>query len=224
MSDAPAVEEGELPSSPLTAEDEDLEEGEILESDNEENGEKEAKKSPEPPPRVGGQKEKEKDREREETSHRNTRKGIEVWADFYPTNRSVPSPRANRHSDDSPYSDSDPEREDRSYSRSRRDRYDDESHNRSHDREKRPLLRDEKTHEYLSRMRKEASRAPKPQPRVTCKFWARGVCRKGDECEFAHEGSRHKKKELCKFYSTGVCVRGRDCLFLHDILTFTSNQ
>lgn len=74
MSDAPAVEEGELPSSPLTAEDEDLEEGEILESDNEENGEKEAKKSPEPPPRVGGQKEKEKDREREETSHRNTRK------------------------------------------------------------------------------------------------------------------------------------------------------
>ena len=39
-------------------------------------------------------------------------------------------------------------------------------------------MRDEKTHEYLSRMRKEASRAPKPQPRVTCKFWARGVCRK----------------------------------------------
>ena len=74
MSSAVAVEEGELPSSPDRGEDEDLEEGEILESDNEENGENEAKRPPTPPKLIGGHQEKTKDREREESPQRNTRK------------------------------------------------------------------------------------------------------------------------------------------------------
>lgn len=74
MSSAPGIEEGELPSSPDRGEEEDLEEGEILESDNEENGEPEARGSPNPPKLTSNQQERGQERERDESSQRNTRK------------------------------------------------------------------------------------------------------------------------------------------------------
>lgn len=51
--------------------------------------------------------------------------------------------------------------------------------------------------------------------KVVCKHWLRGLCKKGDHCEFLHEYNLRKMPE-CLFYSkNGYCTQGSECLYQH---------
>lgn len=47
--------------------------------------------------------------------------------------------------------------------------------------------------------------------RVRCKFFAQGVCLKGDHCEFSHDW----KDPVCRFYQKGACSYGSRCRYQH---------
>uniref|UniRef100_A0A8C3T3R4 Cleavage and polyadenylation specificity factor subunit 4 n=1 Tax=Chelydra serpentina TaxID=8475 RepID=A0A8C3T3R4_CHESE len=49
---------------------------------------------------------------------------------------------------------------------------------------------------------------------VVCKHWLRGLCKRGDECEFLHEYDMTKMPE-CYFYSKFGECSNRECPFLH---------
>ncbi|KAI8990284.1 hypothetical protein BDB01DRAFT_739400 [Pilobolus umbonatus] len=50
---------------------------------------------------------------------------------------------------------------------------------------------------------------------VVCKHWLRGLCKKGDSCEFLHVFNMKKMPE-CWFYSKyGECCNGDECMYLH---------
>ncbi|GAA5814434.1 hypothetical protein MFLAVUS_007930 [Mucor flavus] len=50
---------------------------------------------------------------------------------------------------------------------------------------------------------------------VVCKHWLRGLCKKGDGCEFLHVFNMKKMPE-CWFYSKyGECCNGDECMYLH---------
>ncbi|XP_064323492.1 putative cleavage and polyadenylation specificity factor subunit 4-like protein [Phalacrocorax carbo] len=49
---------------------------------------------------------------------------------------------------------------------------------------------------------------------VVCKHWLRGLCKKGDECDFLHEYDVTKMPE-CYFYSKFGECSNKDCPFLH---------
>jgi len=60
--------------------------------------------------------------------------------------------------------------------------------------------------------------------RRPCKFWsADGNCRRGNECEFSHEGPpgsppRIINDKICRFWAErGQCTKGSACNFSHDI-------
>ncbi|XP_020209626.1 putative RING-type E3 ubiquitin transferase C3H69 isoform X2 [Cajanus cajan] len=44
-----------------------------------------------------------------------------------------------------------------------------------------------------------------------CKFYARGSCLKGDQCDFAHE----RKDDVCSYYQKGFCAYGSRCRYRH---------
>ena len=49
---------------------------------------------------------------------------------------------------------------------------------------------------------------------VVCKHWLRGLCKKGDDCEFLHEYDMTKMPE-CYFYQKfGTCLN-KECPFQH---------
>ncbi|KAK6885746.1 mRNA 3'-end-processing protein YTH1 [Candida tropicalis] len=51
--------------------------------------------------------------------------------------------------------------------------------------------------------------------KIVCKHWLRGLCKKGDHCEFLHEYNLRKMPE-CLFYSkNGYCTQTSECLYLH---------
>lgn len=49
---------------------------------------------------------------------------------------------------------------------------------------------------------------------VVCKHWLRGLCKKGDQCEFLHEYDMTKMPE-CYFYSRFNACHNKECPFLH---------
>ncbi|XP_020102929.1 zinc finger CCCH domain-containing protein 4 isoform X2 [Ananas comosus] len=50
---------------------------------------------------------------------------------------------------------------------------------------------------------------------IICRFFAQGLCTKGDDCYFSH--SVQAKRPLCKFFLTlQGCRNGDSCFFLHD--------
>lgn len=49
---------------------------------------------------------------------------------------------------------------------------------------------------------------------VVCKHWLRGLCKKGDQCEFLHEFNMRKMPE-CWFYSRYGECSNEDCMYLH---------
>lgn len=49
---------------------------------------------------------------------------------------------------------------------------------------------------------------------VICKHWLRGLCKKGDDCEFLHEYDMSKMPE-CYFYSKYSQCGNKECEFLH---------
>ncbi|KAH8825159.1 hypothetical protein DL96DRAFT_1612122 [Flagelloscypha sp. PMI_526] len=58
---------------------------------------------------------------------------------------------------------------------------------------------------------------PKERERLStvCKHWLRGLCKKGEACEFLHEYNLRKMPECWWFAKYGVCSAGDDCLYSH---------
>ena len=51
--------------------------------------------------------------------------------------------------------------------------------------------------------------------RTVCKHWLRGLCKKGDNCDYLHEYDLRRMPE-CRFFATfGYCNSGDECLYLH---------
>lgn len=49
---------------------------------------------------------------------------------------------------------------------------------------------------------------------LVCKHWLKGLCKKGDQCDFLHEYNIRMRAE-CTHHSRGYCVSGDDCNYLH---------
>ncbi|XP_071954185.1 cleavage and polyadenylation specificity factor subunit 4-like [Antedon mediterranea] len=49
---------------------------------------------------------------------------------------------------------------------------------------------------------------------VVCKHWLRGLCKKGDDCEFLHQFDMTKMPECYFFTKFGMCSN-KECPFLH---------
>lgn len=48
-----------------------------------------------------------------------------------------------------------------------------------------------------------------------CKHWLKGLCKKGDACDYLHEYNLRKMSE-CQFYNqNGYCQNGDECLYVH---------
>ncbi|KAK2073921.1 hypothetical protein P8C59_008160 [Phyllachora maydis] len=50
---------------------------------------------------------------------------------------------------------------------------------------------------------------------LVCKHWLRGLCKKGDTCEFLHEYNLRRMPECSFFAQKGYCSNGDECLYLH---------
>ena len=50
---------------------------------------------------------------------------------------------------------------------------------------------------------------------LVCKHWLRGLCKKGESCEFLHEYNVRKMPECNFFVRNGYCSNGDECLYLH---------
>ncbi|KAK7334616.1 hypothetical protein VNO80_26376 [Phaseolus coccineus] len=48
-----------------------------------------------------------------------------------------------------------------------------------------------------------------------CKFYARGACLKGDQCNFVHERKDDDSGHICCFHRKGVCAYGSRCRYKH---------
>jgi hypothetical protein len=48
-----------------------------------------------------------------------------------------------------------------------------------------------------------------------CKHWLRGLCKKGDACEFLHEYNLRRMPECWWFAKYGYCSAGDECLYAH---------
>jgi len=50
---------------------------------------------------------------------------------------------------------------------------------------------------------------------LVCKHWLRGLCKKGETCEFLHEYNLRRMPECIYFARHQNCSNGDECLFLH---------
>ncbi|KAK5172332.1 RNA-binding component of cleavage and polyadenylation factor [Saxophila tyrrhenica] len=50
---------------------------------------------------------------------------------------------------------------------------------------------------------------------LICKHYQRGLCKKGDACEFAHTFNLRDERECKEFSKYGLCPQGDDCTYLH---------
>jgi cleavage and polyadenylation specificity factor subunit 4 len=50
---------------------------------------------------------------------------------------------------------------------------------------------------------------------LVCKHWLRGLCKKGEACEFLHEYNLRRMPECSFFARNGYCSNGDECLYLH---------
>ncbi|XP_028776970.1 E3 ubiquitin-protein ligase makorin-like [Neltuma alba] len=51
-------------------------------------------------------------------------------------------------------------------------------------------------------------------PKRHCKFFARGACTKGDQCEYSHD-RKNPSINICRFYQKGTCAFGGQCKYKH---------
>jgi len=62
-----------------------------------------------------------------------------------------------------------------------------------------------------------AAAAAAPKRSQPCAFFARGRCRRGAACAFAHaRPPTTKAAPRCTFFAEGRCARGAACRFAHD--------
>ncbi|KAF7291625.1 hypothetical protein HMN09_01253700 [Mycena chlorophos] len=50
---------------------------------------------------------------------------------------------------------------------------------------------------------------------TVCKHWLRGLCKKGDACEFLHEYNLRRMSECWWYAKYGYCGSGEECLYAH---------
>lgn len=50
---------------------------------------------------------------------------------------------------------------------------------------------------------------------TVCKHWLRGLCKKGDQCEFLHEYNLRRMPECWWYAKYGYCSAGDECLYAH---------
>ncbi|KAK0851381.1 RNA-binding component of cleavage and polyadenylation factor [Friedmanniomyces endolithicus] len=50
---------------------------------------------------------------------------------------------------------------------------------------------------------------------LICKHYQRGLCKKGDACEFAHTFNLRDERECKEFSRYAICPQGEDCTYLH---------
>ena len=50
---------------------------------------------------------------------------------------------------------------------------------------------------------------------TVCKHWLRGLCKKGDACEFLHEYNLRRMPECWWYAKFGYCQAGDECLYAH---------
>ncbi|KAG9792311.1 mRNA 3'-end-processing protein YTH1 [Exophiala dermatitidis] len=48
-----------------------------------------------------------------------------------------------------------------------------------------------------------------------CKHWLKGLCKKGDTCDYLHEYNLRKMSECQFFNQNGYCQNGDECLYVH---------
>ena len=63
-------------------------------------------------------------------------------------------------------------------------------------------------HTFHPQMRHKADKS------VVCKHWLRGLCKKGEDCEFLHEYNLKKMPECWFFTKYGECSNP-ECMYLH---------
>ena len=58
---------------------------------------------------------------------------------------------------------------------------------------------------------------PRDRERLStvCKHWLRGLCKKGDACEFLHEYNLRRMPECWWYAKYGYCSAGDECLYAH---------
>ena len=58
---------------------------------------------------------------------------------------------------------------------------------------------------------------PRERERLStvCKHWLRGLCKKGDACEFLHEYNLRRMPECWWYAKYGYCSAGDECLYAH---------
>lgn len=57
--------------------------------------------------------------------------------------------------------------------------------------------------------------SPMYSNKIVCKHWLRGLCKKGDHCEFLHEYNLRKMPECLFFSKNGFCTQTPECQYLH---------
>lgn len=64
---------------------------------------------------------------------------------------------------------------------------------------------------------RQAPSHPRERERLStvCKHWLRGLCKKGDACEFLHEYNLRRMPECWWFAKYGYCSAGDECLYAH---------
>lgn len=50
---------------------------------------------------------------------------------------------------------------------------------------------------------------------LVCKHWLKGLCKKGDQCDYLHEYNIRARAECTNYNRSGYCVSGEDCNYLH---------
>ena len=50
---------------------------------------------------------------------------------------------------------------------------------------------------------------------LVCKHWLKGLCKKGDQCDYLHEYNIRARAECTNFNRSGYCVSGEDCNYVH---------
>lgn len=56
---------------------------------------------------------------------------------------------------------------------------------------------------------------PNFQNKIVCKHWLRGLCKKGQQCEYLHEYNLRKMPECVYFSKNGYCTQAPECQYLH---------
>ncbi|KAH9825188.1 hypothetical protein DFH28DRAFT_878486 [Melampsora americana] len=68
---------------------------------------------------------------------------------------------------------------------------------------------------FLPQLTTHPSNPSSLHAKTVCKHWLRGLCKKGNSCEFLHEYNLRTMPECWFFGKYGFCSNGDECMYLH---------